>query len=430
MKVAPHPRGVSEDRSVPQTHDNEIELGTRAMLALSCAAIACGGPACTGVSADLPSELPRASAVDELRVRRGDFEQRVLLTGTLEATRGVRITPPRTPTWQVQIRWMEEDGVQVEAGQKVLELDNTAFAADLEDKQLAARKEQKEIQQQQAEGQAQTAELTFTLAQRQVELDKAEIDADVPKELIPLREYQDKQLALERARTAFSKAEEELQSQIRTAAQEIEIRRANLRKTLYDIRVAETAIRELSLEAPTAGVLIIGDVRRENRKLQVGDTVWPGYVVARIPDLTEMRVEAQLSDVDDGQVEVGMEASVWLDSYPGLRLSGEVRDITPVAQETSPRSLRRSFRVRISLDDTDPDRMRPGMAAKVELRAVGEKDVLLVPRAAVDFRPATPVAFRDNGDLVELRLGRCNPAECIVEAGLEEGARLERRPSS
>ena len=401
----------------------------RAPRLIACAALgALAASACAPVSADLPDGEPREAAAErELVVRRGVFRERVLLTGTLEASRGVRITPPRTPTWQVQIRWMEEDGVNVTAGQKVVELDNSAFAADLEEKVLAVRKEEKEIQQQKAEGDARAAELAFAVAQRLVELEKASIDADVPKELIPLRDYQEKQLALERARTAHAKAEEELRSHLANQAKELAIRRATLEKSRYDIRVAERAIEGLSLAAPTDGVLIIGDVRRESRKLQVGDTVWPGYVVARIPDLSEMRVEAELSDVDDGRLAVGMPATVRLDSYPELSFAGVVRDITPVAQETSPRSLRRAFSVRVALEDTDPDKMRPGMAAKVEVETPSLEDALLVPREALDLA-GEPRVFVD-GDPVPVTLGRCNPLECVVEDGVvEEGTPLTPRP--
>ncbi len=360
-------------------------------------------------------------------MRRGPFRERVLLTGILEATRAVRITPPRTPTWRVQIRWMEEDGTHVKAGQKVLELDNSAFATDLEEKRLAARKEEMELQQQEAQTYAQAAEIAFTVVERQIELQKAQIEADVPKGLIPLREYQEKQLALERARTAVAKTEEELATHIRTAEQDLTVRHINLEKSHYDIRIAEKAIAELVLEAPRDGVLIIGDLRRENRKLQVDDTVWPGYVVARIPDLSEMQVIARLSDVDDGNVRAEMTAIVRLDAYPELSFPAIVNDITPVARGMSSRSLRRAFRVRVALEQTDAEKMRPGMAASVEVHARELEDVLLVPRAALDLSSSTPKALLENGEAVPVKLGACNGLECVSEGGLEEGVALQRR---
>ena len=49
---------------------------------------------------------------------------------------------------------MEEDGAIVKAGQKILEFDNAAFAADLEDKKVAAAKAQKAYLQQEAQSRA------------------------------------------------------------------------------------------------------------------------------------------------------------------------------------------------------------------------------------------------------------------------------------
>lgn len=388
--------------------------------------------ACSGVRAerDSPAREPADVVESVLRVRRGPFRERVLLSGTLEATQAVRIGTPRTPTWQVQIRWMDEDGVNVFKGQKIIEFDNSAFAADLEQQRLTVSKEEKEIQQQKAQADARAAELAFAIEQSRNKLKKTALEADVPQELIPLREYQEKQLAQQRARTALDKAEEELTTHHRTTEQDLEIRRISLEKTRYDIRVAEQAIADLVLEAPRDGVFIIGDVLRENRKLQAGDTVWPGYVVARIPDLNEMQVVAQLSDVDDGRVRIGMAALVRLDSYPELSFAGVVRDITPVAQETSPRSLRRAFRVKVALEETDPSRMRPGMAAQVDIRTPGADEVLLVSRAALDLSVSPPVAHLDNGGSVPVKLGRCNSFECVCEDGLEEGTRLRTKTGS
>jgi Membrane-fusion protein len=103
-----------------------------------------------------------------------------------------------------------------------------------------------------------------------------------------------------------------------------------------------------------------------------------------------------------------------------------VLDVARVAQESEFRSLRRSFRVRVSLDASDPDRMRPGMSARVEIEARRLADVLVAPRAALDLSRETAFARTDDG-AVEVRLGPCNSQECVVEGGLPEGARLRRR---
>ena len=57
----------------------------------------------------------------------------------------------------------------------------------------------------------------------------------------------------------------------------------------YAIPVAEDAIEALILEAPRDGVILIGDIPWEGRKLQEGDNVWRGFVIMRLPDLSDHR---------------------------------------------------------------------------------------------------------------------------------------------
>ena len=356
--------------------------------------------ACSGVEADraLPDGVPMASVA---ATRRGDFESHLLLTGSIEAVRSTQSTAPNVPVSELQIRWMAEDGAFVRAGQKVLEFENDTFAGVVEDLKLTRSKEEKELRRLAAQSRADAAEKAFAVRTREVELEKARLDADVPQELLPLREFQEKQLALERARTELDKARQELEAHLRTQAEEKALKELQLEKTVYDIRAAEEAIQALSLEAPIDGILVIAAISWEDRKLQVGDNVWQGFPLFDIPDLAEMRVRALLSDVDDGRLQPGMKASVTLDAHPALEFPGEVESVTEVAQETSPRSLRRAFTVQVRLSRTDPERMRPGMAARVRVTTGTRKNALLAPRSVFDFAKA-PDAI-------------CNLFECVVE---------------
>lgn len=379
---------------------------------------------CVGVEADRLPPSRDTSALESTVLRRGSFENHLLLTGTLEAVRSTQITAPSVPTGQLQIRWMEEDGAFVTAGQKVLEFDNAAFASDLEDKKLAARKKSKDLLRAEAEARAEAAEKEFIVDERRVEVDKARLEAEVPEGILPLREHQEKQLALSRAQTELEKAQQDLEAYLGTKGKEIALSRLELDETRYEIRVAEEAIEALVLEAPLDGVLVVGDIPWEGRKLQEGDNVWPGFPLLKIPDLHEMRVEARLSDVDDGRIDVGMTATVTLDAYAHETFEGTVVSITPVAGETSPRSLRRAFAVSVNLLQTDPERMRPGMAAKVDVRIDARDDVLLAPRRALDLSHSPPLARLASGETREVSLAGCNLFDCVVEKGLDPESRL------
>jgi multidrug resistance efflux pump len=355
--------------------------------------------ACSGVEADRPR--PEGGTASSTSPHRGNFERHLLLTGVLEAVRSTQLSAPNVPTNELQIRWIAEDGGFVRAGEKVLEFDNDAFASRIEDLKLTRRKEEKELQRFLAESRAQEAEKAFQVEAKTIEVSKAALKAGVPREILPLREYEERQLTLARAKTELEKARKDLDAHVRTQADERRLKELQLEKTIYDIETSEDAIEALALRSPIDGVLVVATIPWEGRKVAVGDNVWPGFPLLELPDLSEMRVRALLSDVDDGRLAPGMKATVVLDAHPAADFEGEVTSITPVAQETSPRALRRAFTVNVRLTRTDPELMRPGMAARVRVTTETRKDVLLVPRTAIDFAAAPE--------------SKCNLFECVVE---------------
>ncbi len=346
------------------------------------------------------------------------------MTGELESVRADDQVAPRTPSWTNTIRWMEADGAVVHAGQKVVEFDNTAFSSDLEEKKLSLAQAESDLEKAEADSAAGVDDREFAVAQRRIAVEKAATEAAVPEDLLPRRTYQERQLALRRAEVEREKAAEDLASYRATSGADLGARRIALRKARAEIETAEEAIEALILRAPRDGILVVADHPWEERKLQVGDTVFVGWTVTRIPDPTSWRVVAQLADVDDGRIAIGMPAVCTHDTYPDERFPGKVAELTPVAQEPARLSLRRAFRVRIDLDRVDPGRMRPGMSVKVEVTPRRDPSALLAPRAALDLAARPPRARLRDGREVEVRLGPCSAGECVVEGGLAEGTRL------
>ena len=137
-----------------------------------------------------------------------------------------------------------------------------------------------------------------------------------------------------------------------------------------------------------------------------------------------MMVEAVLFDVDDGRVASGMPAVCTLDSYPDQPAPCRVVEVSRVAQEIERSTLRRTFRVRLDLERSDPERMRPGMSAKVEVTTAAVDGALVAPRAAFDWSGPSPRAALASGGWALISLGPCDARECVVEGGLAEGTSL------
>ncbi len=378
--------------------------------------IAAGG--CRGAGA--------APAV-ELAVRRGDFQQRVLLTGEIESGRSTVLKVPPSRVSRLEIRTLIKDGTPVAAGQVVAELDNSEFTAELEDKRLANLEKDREIARQTAAAEADDAERGFRVEQRQADRDKARLQAAVPQGLLPEREYEDRQLALRHAELELAHAEADQEAHRKASADDLAVKRIEIARGAREIAEATDAITHLVLRAPTGGIALIAEDAWEGRKLRAGDALFTDEQVVLIPDLSTLQVRAALSDVDDGRVLAGMPARLTLDAYPDRSYAGRVVEVSPVARETARSSLLRSFKVTVDLLEQDPARMRPGMSVKVEVLGAPRAGVLLAPRAALDLAARPPVALLAGGGTVAVRLGACDPLTCVVESGLTAGELLRPR---
>lgn len=367
---------------------------------------------------------------EELVVHRGAAEDRVLLTGALDAANSVDLAVPRTDSWQLSIRWITQEGERVAEGDRLMEFDNSAVAEQLLELELAVIRAGNERIAQEARDAVEVADKELEVERQRVEVAKAELDAAIPPSLIARRQWQDNQLALERARTAHATAVDTLASAEQAAAHEQKVKRIDYEKAERNLEKAREQLDALILRAPSDGLPMIADHPWFGRRLQVGDVVRPGFTAVKVSNGATMVVEAGLSDVDDGRVTVGMPATCVLDAYPDRRFTGTVARVSEIAREPNERSMRRFFEVVISLEKTDPEVMRPGMSARVEVHTSPEEDAILAPRAGLIVAGDSVRARLASGGERDIEVSYCNAQDCVVTAGLEPGVRLRRAPEA
>jgi HlyD family secretion protein len=383
--------------------------------------------ACAGGRADTRTPAPRG----DLRVGRKPVEDVFLLTGDLRAVRSISVNTPRGEG-ELQIRWMAEDGSEVEEGDRLVEFDAARLIQTIEERRLKLRQADNDRESRERSAAAEAERKRVAVDKAEVEAEKARIDAVVPRELRPAVEWRKFQATWQEKRAALEKARLEREAYVVSSRSEIATARAAEDKARRDVAAAEKALASTSLVAPRRGIFLVGNFWQWGpegpRKLQPGDTVWSGYTVGAIPDPSEMEVQAALAESDHGRIAPGMKARCVLDTYPDRVFEGRIEEVGSVARESGGRgwfasATRPGFPVRVSLARTDP-LMRPGLSVRVEVvRAVWES-ALSVPRGAVRFEKEGPVVRRGGGDAVKVSLSTCTPVECVVESGLAEGDRV------
>lgn len=164
---------------------------------------------------------------------------------------------------------------------------------------------------------------------------------------------------------------------------------------------AEAAVKNAKLDldrckiySPVDGVVL-------RRAADVGQTVQSSYNVATLfviaRDLSQMEIEAAISEADIGSVEIGQPVTFTVDAFPGRSFKGTVRQ---VRNNSIVSNNVVTYPTIISADNADL-KLRPGMTANVVITTDRRINVLRLPNAAVRFKPpdsATIVNAADPGD--------------------------------
>jgi len=367
----------------------------------------------------------------EARVVRRPVEDVFLLTGELRAVRSVSIVTPRGEG-ELQIRWMVDDGAEVAEGERVVEFDAARLIQNIEERRLKLRQAENERESRERTLAAEADRKRVAVDKAEVEAEKARLDAAVPRELQAAVEWRRLQSVLQEKQAALEKARLEREAFETSSRSDLEVLRRTEEKASREVAAAEKSLVGMSVQAPKSGIFLVGNFWQWGpegpRKLQPGDTVWPGYPVASIPDPSEMEVGATLSEVDHGRIAAGLSARCILDTYPDRVFEGRIEEVGAVAAEPrrtfGPMGSRTGFPVRVSLAKTDP-LMRPGLSVRVEVVRKAWAQALVVPRKAVRFDKEQPVVMKKGlTGSSPVRVAACSPVDCVVESGLAEGDRV------
>jgi multidrug resistance efflux pump len=362
------------------------------------------------------------------RAARRPLEDVFLLTGELRAIRSASIVAPRGEG-PLQIRWMIEDGTDVGEGDRVVEFDAARLIQTIEERRLRLRQAENERESRERTLAAEGDRKKVAVDKAEVEAEKARVDTAVPRELRSAVEWRRMQAVLLEKQAELEKARLDRAAFQTSSRSDLEVLRRAEEKARRDVDAAEKSLASMSAYAPRSGVFLVSNFWQWGpegpRKLQPGDTVWPGFGVASIPDPTEMEVAANLSEVDHGNIAVGMKARCILDTYPDRTFDGRVEEIRAVAAEArrvaGGATTATGFPVRVSLARTDPI-MRPGLSVRIEVVRNAWPQALAIPRQAVRFEKGQAlVTLKGRSEPTPVRLSGCTPLACAVESGLAEG---------
>jgi hypothetical protein len=146
--------------------------------------------------------------------------------------------------------------------------------------------------------------------------------------------------------------------------------------------------------------------------------------ILKVADVSTLRVEADVLEVDASRIAPGQPAEVTVDAVPGLVLSSSVAEIGSIVHARSLQDPSKVFDAVLPLGAVDPDQLRPGMGVHVRIRTDLLQDELTVPVEAVRSSADgtfVEVLARSGVERRPVTLGATDGKRVVVASGLEEG---------
>jgi multidrug efflux pump subunit AcrA (membrane-fusion protein) len=363
-----------------------------------------------------PPDLPVA------RVKRGPFERKVRAEGVLKAEKAT----PLSATGQdmtFKIGWIAEDGARVKKGEVVVRFDSSdtekALEAGEADHATAGKKAVKEG----AESGAAIANLGRDADHARRELETARTFQSKDPELFSRHEIIEADIDVDLAgrREGFARGTKTVREGL--SRSNLDLLSIEGRKASLKIGKAKKEMAALEVVAPHDGIVVLQRDWKGDTP-QVGQTVWSGFPLAEIPDLSKLQAEVFVLEADAGGLAAGKAASVVVESRTETPVPAKVAKVEALAKPRIRGVPVQYFGATLDLGKQDPETMKPGQRVFALLDLGEEKNALSVPRQAVFEKEGKRVVYRKAGrgfSPVEVTLGASALGRVIVTAGLAEG---------
>jgi RND family efflux transporter MFP subunit len=333
-------------------------------------------------------------------------------SGYVEAERTSKIAP-KVPG-RVAVVHVKQ-GQQVKAGDPLIELDPADDQAAI----VAAR------------GQVAAAVAQAKSAGARVATSIAQLEE--------IRQQAVRERKLAKAGVTPTSVADDLEARVTSLEQQVEASKAEQRAAeahsgalSAQVKVLQTGLQNLLLVAPIDGTVV-------NEPPQVGEFMGPqpaGISVdmggIRIADFATLLVETDVPETRLAQVRPGGPAEIVLDAYPGQRMRGKVKQITPEVD-------RAKATVMVKVAFVDPvENVLPDMSARVSFltealdeQVMKEPPKIVVPGAALVERAGGKVVFVIDEDQVRMtpvELGEPFGRGFVLKSGPRPGTRVVASP--
>lgn len=153
--------------------------------------------------------------------------------------------------------------------------------------------------------------------------------------------------------------------QLDTATKAYTASRALLDQSQAALRTAEVRLADMAADAPVSGVVL-------SRNVEIGETVAAGVAAYVLGDLDHPWVKVYVNETKLGLLQLGQNAQVYVDTFPGKAYEGKITyiaseaEFTPKNVQTREERVKLVFGAKVSVVNRNNE-LKPGMPADVKI---------------------------------------------------------------
>jgi HlyD family secretion protein len=192
-----------------------------------------------------------------------------------------------------------------------------------------------------------------------------------------------------------------------------ELARAEVLSAEASLKQAKTNLKNTQIKSPINGTVI-------TRSIEAGQTVAASYSTPTLfliaEDLKRMQIEASVDESDIGQIRVNQPVRFTVQSYPDREFTGNVSQI-----RLDPTTVSNVVTYTVMVDAANEEGiLLPGMTATLDFIVAQVTNRLLIPNAALRFRPDGKPVGKDASTVYVMNPGR-PLKKVVVHPGISDG---------
>jgi len=359
-------------------------------------------------------------------VLKGPFRQSVIETGELQAVNASTLSMPRINYiygYNFKIVGLAEHGKNVHKGDPVINVDPSSVQKyiiekreSLDNEIASANKLKAQLINNLQDLKAQLRNEQASYEIKKLEMQSSAFETPGKRKVIEL-EYRQSEIKL-------NKIKRNLELRPKLDSLDYRIQQIKVKQKENELKAAQETLNLLTVYSPLDGIFVIDVNYRTGQPIKVGDEVYLGNPVAKIPDIRTMKVKGIVQENDISKIKPGQNVIIRLDALPSVPFHGQIINLSKVCVEQDNKKV---FLTEVLISESDL-RLKPGMTVSCEYITFEGEDEFYVPNSCILEENKHFYLFTKRRGKIrktEIKTGPSNNMYTIVSGDLKSGEALE-----